>query len=70
MIFSERKTLGGVPMVVKRIATSDYPTPAQRAANSRLDSSRLADIHGVRLPSWRGALTTCVRRLLTSQQTG
>jgi dTDP-4-dehydrorhamnose reductase len=69
-IFAERQALGGAPVVVKRIATSAYPTPAQRPANSRLDSSRLAEIHGVRLPPWQGALAACVRRLLTSEQTG
>jgi dTDP-4-dehydrorhamnose reductase len=70
-IFAERQALGGAPVVVKRIATSDYPTPAQRPANSRLDSSRLAEIHGVRLPPWQVALAACVRRLLlTSEQTG
>lgn len=69
-IFVERQALGFAPVAVKRIATSDYPTPARRPANSRLDSSRLADIHGVRLPPWQGALAACVRRLLTTQQTG
>ncbi|SEG80185.1 dTDP-4-dehydrorhamnose reductase [Bosea lathyri] len=69
-IFTERAALGGAPVRVKRIATSDYPTPAKRPANSRLDSSRLATIHNVRLPQWQGALASCVRRLLTTEQTG
>lgn len=69
-IFAERQALGGAPVRVKRIATADYPTPARRPANSRLDSARLAAIHQVRLPQWQDALSTCVRRLLTSQQTG
>lgn len=69
-IFAERAQLGGAPVTVKRIATSDYPTPARRPANSRLDSSRLARIHQVRLPEWQGSLAACVRRLLNSKQTG
>ena len=69
-IFAERERLGGAAVRVKRIATSDYPTPARRPANSRLDSSRLAEIHQIELPQWQDALSTCVRRLLTSQQTG
>ncbi|MEI5668084.1 dTDP-4-dehydrorhamnose reductase [Bosea sp. CCNWLW174] len=69
-IFAEREALGGAPVRVKRIATADYPTPARRPANSRLDSTRLAEIHQVRLPQWQDALSICVRRLLTSQQTG
>lgn len=69
-IFAEREALGGTPVRVKRIATSDYPTPARRPANSRLDSSRLAQIHRAGLPEWRGSLAACVRRLLNSKQTG
>lgn len=69
-IFAERERLGGAVVKVKRIATSDYPTPARRPANSRLDSSRLAGIHQVALPQWQDALSICVRRLLTNQQTG
>ncbi|MDU0343765.1 dTDP-4-dehydrorhamnose reductase [Bosea rubneri] len=69
-IFAERVQLGVAPVRVKRIATSDYPTPARRPANSRLDSSRLAEIHRVRLPEWRDSLAGCVRRLLNSKQTG
>lgn len=69
-IFAERQALGGASVRVKRIATTDYPTPARRPANSCLDSTRLAEIHQVRLPRWQDALSACVRRLLTSQQTG
>lgn len=65
-IFAEREALGGAPVRVRRIATTDYPTPARRPANSRLDSARLAEIHQVRLPQWQDALSTCVRRLLTN----
>jgi dTDP-4-dehydrorhamnose reductase len=38
------------------IATADYPTPARRPANSRLDSSRAAARLGVRIPDWREQL--------------
>lgn len=66
-IFAERERLGGKPVAVKRIATTDYPTPAQRPANSRLDCGKLAARHGVTLPAWRGSLATCVERLLKDQ---
>ncbi|SFD78807.1 dTDP-4-dehydrorhamnose reductase [Bosea sp. CRIB-10] len=69
-IFVEREKLGGKPVRVKRIATSDYPTPARRPANSRLDSSRLETVHGVSLPHWQVSLAFCVRRLLGTEQTG
>lgn len=38
---------------VDPIATADWPTPARRPADSRLDCSRLNDTFGVRLPHWR-----------------
>lgn len=69
-IFAERERLGGAPVRVKRVATAEYPTPAQRPANSRLDSSRLAALHQITLPHWQDALRSCVRRLLTEHQTG
>lgn len=66
-IFNQRAAYGHAPVAVKRIATSDYPTPARRPANSRLDCTKLATIHGVTLPQWRGSLGACVMRLLTEQ---
>lgn len=69
-IFAERERLGGMPVRVKRIATADYPTPARRPANSRLDSSRLKTVHGAGLPHWQASLASCVRRLLSTEQTG
>jgi dTDP-4-dehydrorhamnose reductase len=42
------------------IATADYPTPAKRPANSRLDCTLLHDVFGVRLPHWRDSLTRTV----------
>jgi dTDP-4-dehydrorhamnose reductase len=38
------------------IATTDFPTPARRPANSRLDSGRAAERLGVRIPDWRDQL--------------
>ncbi|HEY5795486.1 MAG TPA: sugar nucleotide-binding protein, partial [Bosea sp. (in: a-proteobacteria)] len=69
-IFAERERHGGKPVGVKRIATADYPTPARRPANSRLDCGKLALAHGVRLPEWQGSLRACVARLLTEERAG
>jgi dTDP-4-dehydrorhamnose reductase len=68
-IFAERARLGGAPVRVRRIATTDYPTPARRPANSRLDSTKLERLHGVRLPQWRESLAACVGRLLRDSET-
>ncbi len=42
------------------IATTEYPTPAQRPLNSRLDCSRLERDWGVRLPGWHVGLLECL----------
>jgi dTDP-4-dehydrorhamnose reductase len=64
-IFAASETHGGTSAHVKRITTADYPTPATRPANSRLDCSKIARVHGVGLPDWRGALEAVVSRLQT-----
>lgn len=70
VIFSEAAAGGRRPVAVRRIATADYPTPARRPANSRLDGARLASVHGTTLPHWRGSLIVCVARLLTQEASG
>ncbi|WP_416740483.1 dTDP-4-dehydrorhamnose reductase [Pseudomonas sp. NFX71] len=42
------------------ITTSDYPTPASRPLNSRLDCSRLQREWGVSQPDWQTALRECL----------
>ncbi|KAB0498483.1 dTDP-4-dehydrorhamnose reductase [Pseudomonas moorei] len=42
------------------IPSSEYPTPATRPLNSRLDCSRLQHEWGVRQPDWRTALHECL----------
>lgn len=63
-VFAASAALGGPSASVRRIATIDYPTPARRPANSRLDGSLLAARHGLRLPPWQNSVQTCVATLL------
>lgn len=42
------------------IPSSDYPTPAKRPLNSRLDNEKLERVFGIRLPDWRDALKLCM----------
>jgi len=63
-VFAASAALGGPSATVRRIATSDYPTPARRPANSRLDCSLLAARHGLRLPPWQESVRSCVATLL------
>jgi dTDP-4-dehydrorhamnose reductase len=41
------------PDAVQPIPTSQYPTPARRPLNSRLDTRKLRDTFGLQLPDWR-----------------
>jgi dTDP-4-dehydrorhamnose reductase len=45
---------------VTPIATSDYPLPAQRPANSLLDNGKLAATFGIRPAPWDQALRACL----------
>lgn len=54
--------LGGYSTRLTPIPTADYPTPARRPANSRLDNGKLARVFGLWLPDWREALKLCLDR--------
>ncbi|OLU29023.1 sugar nucleotide-binding protein, partial [Pseudomonas sp. PA27(2017)] len=51
---------GRAVAALKPIATTEYPTPAKRPLNSRLDCSRLERDWGVRLPEWHAGLLECL----------
>jgi dTDP-4-dehydrorhamnose reductase len=61
-IFAEAVRLGLLPQAptIRRLTSADFPTPAKRPSNSRLDCSRIARDYGVVMPDWRHALTACL----------
>jgi dTDP-4-dehydrorhamnose reductase len=63
-VFAGSAARGGPAARVKAIATADYPTPAARPANSRLDCTKIARLHGVRLPAWQDSLDRVIGRLV------
>ena len=63
-VFREAEARGRRLTRVKRIATADYPTPARRPANSRLDNEKLRRVYGFNLPEWRASLKACCARLI------
>ena len=63
-VFAESARRGGPSARVRPITTAEYPTPAQRPANSRLDCARLARAVGWRPPPWRERLETIMGRLV------
>jgi dTDP-4-dehydrorhamnose reductase len=62
-IFAGSMARGGPTASVRPIGTADYPTPATRPANSRLDCGLIARVHGVTLPDWRASLEDVLDRL-------
>lgn len=53
----------GRDVTVTGIATSHYPTPAQRPLNSRLDCAALETDFGISRPDWKAALKDIVKEL-------
>ena len=51
----------GLGCRVTPISTAEFPKPARRPHNSRLDCSRLQSL-GIRLPHWETALRLCLER--------
>ena len=47
------------------IPTTDYPTPATRPLNSRLDCSDIENVFGIARPDWRAALPGIVKEAET-----
>ena len=62
-IFESLRLLGRRVPKVTPITSAQYPTPARRPANSRLDCSKLERGYNIRLPSWRTSLMACLERL-------
>ena len=51
----EQAVLSSKPMV-NAITTADYPTPAKRPANSRLDTQKITHTFGIAACDWQAAL--------------
>ncbi len=51
------------------IATADWPTPARRPADSRLDATKLKQTFGLALPDWQNATARIVPAILAQDET-
>lgn len=54
----------GQVVTVNGIPSSEYPTPAMRPANSRLDCASTTRTFGIKAPDWRPALGAVVAKLM------
>ena len=59
-VFDEAARHGMTAPTVEAIATSDWPTPARRPPDSRLDCAKLAHVFGVTLPDWHTSLSDVI----------
>lgn len=67
-IFAQARALG-LTLAVKDVAplkTADYPTPARRPLNSRLDLTRLRERFGIVTPTWSDALRETLPALIAA----
>jgi dTDP-4-dehydrorhamnose reductase len=64
-IFAEAARHGRPEPTVNGITTAEYPTPAKRPANSRLDCSKLGQVFGVHLPDWQPSLARTVNVIVS-----
>lgn len=63
-VFREAARHGAkTPTSVEAITTAEYPTPARRPANSRLDCTRLATAFDFRFPDWHDSLVRTVNQI-------
>lgn len=69
-LVASARTLGW-PVKVPREAinpctTSEFPSPARRPANSRLDTLRLCGTFGLTMPDWREGVDRAIRELCST----
>lgn len=53
----------GKDVAVTDIATAEYPTPAVRPPNSRMDCNTTLETFGIARPDWRQGVAACLRAL-------
>ncbi|MCW3473527.1 dTDP-4-dehydrorhamnose reductase [Limobrevibacterium gyesilva] len=62
-IFTQAARHGGPMPAVDPIATADWPTPARRPPDSRLNCNKLQQVFGLQLPDWQDALARTIDRV-------
>ena len=65
-VFAEGARHGARTPTVEPITTAEFPTPAKRPADSRMDCSKLERVFGLRQPAWQGSVARIVDTLFAS----
>jgi dTDP-4-dehydrorhamnose reductase len=72
-IFDEWRALApSAPLAIRQIQaipSSDYPVPAPRPLNSRLDCTSLMTRYSITLPPWQDALHRVLEEIASTQST-
>lgn len=55
------------PKEIKPILSKDYPMPAPRPANSRLDTNKVRTVFSVRLPKWQDEVERVIKEIIEVQ---
>jgi dTDP-4-dehydrorhamnose reductase len=58
------QTLKATAGEIAPLTTAEYPTPAKRPANSRLDTTRFRETFGLRLPPWQEGVRHVLQQIL------
>ncbi len=58
------KSLRVEPSAVRPIPTAEYPTPAKRPANSRLNTTKLRETFGINLPQWPTGVSHVLQQMI------
>ncbi|MBB5752405.1 dTDP-4-dehydrorhamnose reductase [Prosthecomicrobium pneumaticum] len=67
---AEGRAFGLKAARIEEISTADYPTPAPRPLNSRLDCRRLAETWGIVLPDWRQGVAATIHGIMKKSEEG
>jgi dTDP-4-dehydrorhamnose reductase len=52
------------PSAVRAIPSAEYPTPAKRPANSRLDTAKLRETFDINLPNWQVGVEHVLQQMI------
>lgn len=64
LIFKTYEARIGCKIALKRIPSSDYPTPAARPLNSRLKTTKITETFGIKPKQWTDRVRETVNRLM------
>ncbi len=57
------KNLSGLTCRLKPLETSEYPTPAKRAAYTVMNKKKIKQTFGLEIPHWQESLAACINRM-------